>query len=108
MSSQTVRNTTPQPGYPAGTITITNQYQMTTDRVLYPVFVLQRITDGALLINCDPPSPCANMARLTPNVGADSVWSSGEIITVTYQFGITKKVSTVTFATDVVGYPHLP
>jgi hypothetical protein len=105
--TSTQRNTTPLPGFPAGTLTVTKTYKNNVLNIAWPVFVLTSLSSNAVLINGDPPNAGGVGARLTPNVGSDSVWSPGETIGVTWVFGL-KSGSFASFSADAVGFPDYP
>ena len=101
------RNPTPIPGYPSGTVTITRTYKNNVLNIAWPVFALTSLSSNAVLLNGDPPNAGGVGARLTPNVGTDSVWSPGETIGVTWVFGL-KSGSFASFSADAVGFPDYP
>ena len=93
--------------YPAGTATVTQQYTNNVLSIGHPVFVLRSLASNAVLLNGDPANAGGVGARLTPNVGPDSIWSPGETITVTWVFGL-KSGTGARFSADAVGFPDCP
>jgi hypothetical protein len=93
--------------YPGGTFTVNQHYTNVVLSIGYPVFILSSLSSNAVLLNGDPPNAGGVGARLTPNVGPDSSWSSGEAITVTWVFGL-KSGTSATFTADAVGFPDYP
>jgi len=92
--------------YKGGTATLMAQYRNTSAQsILRPVFVVRAISDGALLVNGDPPSPGGVGARLTPNVGGNRIWLPGQTITVRFVMGL-QEARIPTFRVDLFGYPQ--
>jgi hypothetical protein len=105
--TMTQHNTKPLPGYPAGTLAVTKTYRNNVLNIAWPVFVLTSISSNAVLLNGDPPNAGGVGARLTPNVGSDSIWSPGETIGVQWVFGL-KSGNFAPFTADAVGFPDYP
>lgn len=106
MKTDSFRDGRPVDGFPAGTETISSQYRNTgSEQITRPVFVVAKLSNKNMLLNCDPPAPGGAGARLTPNVGTDLVWSPGETINVQFVIGL-KNSGRYTFDLDVIGYPQ--
>jgi hypothetical protein len=93
-------------GFPGGTATMTARYRnASAAAIARPVFVVSEISDGALLLNGDAPSPRGVGARLTPDVGSDRRWLPGEVVTVRFVMGL-QEARIPAFEAGLFGYPE--
>ena len=102
---RTSSNSTPVPGGPAGTFTITATFTNTSGTSLnFPFFGVSELSGGNRLLNADG-SPGGVGATVTPNVG-DRVLSPGEKVRVRFVIGLQARTP-FTFFVDLFGEPLL-
>jgi hypothetical protein len=101
---ETAGDSTPVPGGPAGTFTITTTFTHTSETPLrVPFFEVTALSGGNVLLNADE-GPAGVGATLTPEVG-DGVLSPGETVTVDFVIGLQAQAP-FTFEVELFGAPR--
>ena len=100
-------NPTPVPDGPGGTFTISATFTNTTSTPIAGIFFeVTELSGGNLLLNADGGAGGVG-ARLTPNVGADGVFSPGEAVTIDFIIGLAGR-GRFTFLVNALGVPTPP